>query len=107
MAKGSSTDPAVKRRLLGAEGGFGVMLGLDNDWTLRAIKAVGNYGEVYDEFFGPKALDLARGQNKLWTNGGLQYALPIPVRAMTRAKQPWRKRRQARGSAGLEPGCRR
>lgn len=74
--RAASTDPAVKR-LLGAEGGFGTLLGLDNDWLLRAIKAVGNYGELYDEFFGPKALDLARGQNKLWNQGGLHYALPF------------------------------
>ncbi|GAC1344525.1 MAG: amino acid ABC transporter substrate-binding protein [Acetobacteraceae bacterium] len=74
--KKSADDPAVKR-LLGVEGGFGAMMGLDNDWALRAIKAVGNYGELYDEFFGPKALDLARGQNKLWTQGGLHYALPF------------------------------
>jgi general L-amino acid transport system substrate-binding protein len=74
--RATSTDPAVKR-LLGAEGGFGTLLGLDNDWMLRAIKAVGNYGELYDEFFGPKALDLTRGQNKLWNQGGLHYALPF------------------------------
>ena len=72
----NSKDPLVKR-LLGAEGGFGAMLGLNNDWTLQAIKAAGNYGEIYDEFFGPKALDLARGQNKLWSQGGLHYALPF------------------------------
>ena len=72
----ASTDPAV-RRLLGVEGGFGALLGLDNDWALRAIKTAGNYGEIYDEFFGPKALDLARGQNRLWSQGGLQYALPF------------------------------
>ena len=72
----TSGDPGVKR-LLGAEGGFGAMMGLDNAWSLRAIKAAGNYGELYEEFFGPKALDLARGQNKLWTNGGLQYSLPF------------------------------
>lgn len=74
--KASSPDPTVKR-LLGAEGGFGALLGLDNDWLLRAVKAGGNYGELYDEFFGPKALDLARGQNKLWNQGGLQYSLPF------------------------------
>ena len=71
-----SGDPGVKR-LLGAEGGFGAMMGLDDAWSLRAIQAVGNYGELYDEFFGPKALDLARGQNKLWKDGGLQYTLPF------------------------------
>ena len=75
MAK-NSKDPLVKR-LLGVEGGFGAMLGLNNDWTLQAIKAAGNYGEIYDEFFGPKALDLARGQNKLWSQGGLHYPLPF------------------------------
>ncbi len=58
------------KRVLGAKGGFGA-------WTLRAIKAAGNYGELYDEFFGLKALDLARGQNKLWNQGGLQYPLPL------------------------------
>ncbi len=75
-AKKTSEDPGVKR-VLGTEGGFGAMMGLDNDWSLRAIKAVGNYGELYDAFFGPKALDLARGQNKLWNQGGLHYALPF------------------------------
>ena len=71
-----SADPAVKR-LLGTEGGFGTLLGLDDAWLLRAIKAGGNYGELYAQFFGPNALDLARGQNKLWNQGGLQYALPF------------------------------
>ena len=74
--KKSSGDPVVKR-LLGVEGGFGEMMGLDNAWSYRAIKAVGNYGELYDEFFGPKALDLARGQNKLYKDGGLVYPLPF------------------------------
>ena len=69
-------DPQVKR-LLGTEGGFGTLLGLNNDWALRAIEAGGNYGELYDEFFGPKALALPRGQNKLWGDGGLQYSLPF------------------------------
>lgn len=72
----SSQDPFV-RRLLGLEGDFGKLLGLDNEWAYRAIKAVGNYGEIYDRFFGPKALGLPRSQNNLWTNGGLQYALPF------------------------------
>ena len=49
----SSTDPTQKR-LLGTEGDFGKLLGLDNDWAVRAIAAVGNYGEIYDQFFGPR-----------------------------------------------------
>ena len=74
--KKASADPAIKR-LLGVEGGFGEMMGLDAAWSERVIKAGGNYGELYDEFFGPKALDLARGQNKLYKDGGLVYALPF------------------------------
>jgi general L-amino acid transport system substrate-binding protein len=74
--KKSSQDPFA-RRLLGVEGDFGLMLGLDNDWAYRALKVTGNYGEVYDQYFGPKALDLPRGLNNLWNKGGLQYALPF------------------------------
>lgn len=74
--KATSKDPFV-RRLLGAEGGFGKLLGLDDEWALRAIKVSGNYGEIYEEFFGPKALNLPRGLNNLWSKGGLQYSLPF------------------------------
>jgi general L-amino acid transport system substrate-binding protein len=74
--KASSNDPFV-RRLLGAEGGFGKLMGLDDDWALRAIKVSGNYGEIYDEYWGPKGLNLPRGLNSLWTKGGLQYSLPF------------------------------
>jgi general L-amino acid transport system substrate-binding protein len=72
----TSQDPFI-RRLLGKEGEFGQLLGLDPAWAERAIATVGNYGEVYDAYFGPKALNLPRGQNKLWKDGGLQYALPF------------------------------
>ena len=75
--KGSNPKDPTMRRLLGLEGDFGAQLGLDNAWSFNAIKAVGNYGEIYDEFFGPKALGLPRGLNNLWNKGGLQYALPI------------------------------
>ncbi len=74
--KTSSKDPFV-RRLLGTEGDLGKKMGLDDGWALRAIKAGGNYGELYDANFGPKTLDLPRGLNNLWSKGGLQYALPF------------------------------
>lgn len=76
MKSSDPKDPAV-RRLLGIEGDFGTLLGLDNAWAYNAIKAVGNYGEIYDTFFGPSALGLPRGLNNLWSKGGLQYALPF------------------------------
>lgn len=72
----SSTDPFV-RRLLGVEGGFGKLMGVDDDWAARAIKAVGNYGEIYDDYFGARGLKLPRGLNNLWTNGGLYFPLPF------------------------------
>ena len=62
--KTTSKDPFVLR-LLGVEGDFGKALGLDNDWALKAIKVSGNYGEMYERYFGPKALDLPRGLNNL------------------------------------------
>jgi general L-amino acid transport system substrate-binding protein len=71
-----SRDPFILR-VLGVEGDTGVKLGLDNEWAYRAIRAVGNYGEIYDRHFGPKALNLPRGLNNLWNNGGLHYTLPF------------------------------
>jgi len=70
--KKNSTDPQVKK-FLGLEGDLGKGLGLDNDWAYRIIKAEGNYGEVYDQYFGSKGLGLPRGLNNLWLNGGLMY----------------------------------
>jgi general L-amino acid transport system substrate-binding protein len=73
----ASETPNI-RRLLGVEGEFGVGIGLTNDWALRVIKHVGNYGESFDRNVGAGSpLGIARGQNALWTNGGLQYAPPI------------------------------
>jgi len=70
----SSEDPVV-RRLLGVEGELGSKLGLSNDFVYRVIKLVGNYGEVYERNLAPYGL--ARGQNALWTDGGLMYSPPF------------------------------
>ncbi len=65
-------------RLLGTSGNFGEMLGLDNKWAVRAISAVGNYGEIFERNVGVKTpLGLARGLNAQWREGGLMYAEPI------------------------------
>ncbi|HTW26155.1 MAG TPA: transporter substrate-binding domain-containing protein [Acetobacteraceae bacterium] len=70
-------DPVV-RRLLGSDPGIGRLLGLPDDWAARAISAVGNYGEVYARDVGRASpLDLPRGPNALWTQGGLLYPLPV------------------------------
>ena len=75
----TTTDPRV-RRLLGAEGEFGPMLGLSNAWAKDAVGAVGNYGEIFERNLGSQsALDLARGLNAQWNArpAGLIYGLPI------------------------------
>ena len=73
----TSNNPEI-RRLLGVEGKFGEGLGLSNDWVVRIIKAVGNYGESFDRHFGPKSLNSQpRSLNRLWTQGGLQFAPPV------------------------------
>jgi general L-amino acid transport system substrate-binding protein len=73
----TSTNPEI-RRLVGVEGNFGEMIGLPQDWAYRIIKHVGNYGEVFERNVGEGSrLKIKRGQNALWTQGGLQYAPPI------------------------------
>jgi general L-amino acid transport system substrate-binding protein len=72
------SDAPDVRRLLGVDGQFGQSLGLTNDWAYRIIKAVGNYGEVFERNVGRGSpLKIQRGLNALWTKGGLQYGLPV------------------------------
>jgi general L-amino acid transport system substrate-binding protein len=72
-----SQKPSVKR-LVGTEGEFGKPLGLSTSWAANAIRAVGNYGEVFDRNVGAHSpLGIPRGLNELWDNGGIQYAPPI------------------------------
>ena len=75
-----ASENANIRTLLGAEGDWGyTALGLDADALAKAIGAVGNYGEIYDRYFGANgiAFPLDRGLNNLWSNGGLIYAPPV------------------------------
>ncbi len=69
-----STNPDI-RRLLGAEGDLGSGLGVDAKWAVNVIKAVGNYGEMWDRTVAP--LGIPRGMNNLWNKGGLYYPPPI------------------------------
>ncbi len=73
----SSEDPGIKR-LLGTEGSFGEELGLSADWAHLIIKHIGNYGESFENNVGPNTpVNLPRGVNNLWTNGGIMYAPPV------------------------------
>jgi len=59
------------------DAGSGEALGIAPNWADRVVASVGNYGELYQRHLGPQALDLPRGINRLWTEGGLMYALPM------------------------------
>ncbi|MGJ4888874.1 amino acid ABC transporter substrate-binding protein [Bradyrhizobium sp. HKCCYLR20261] len=75
MAK---SDKPEFKRAFGTDGNLGEQLGLTKDWFSRIVKAVGNYGEMYDRNVGAGSkLQIARGLNQLWNKGGLQYAPPI------------------------------
>jgi len=82
--KSTTVDEALKsqspdiRRLVGSEGEFGHQLGLEPDWAVRAIRAVGNYGEIFERNVGAQSrLSIPRGLNALWSRGGIQYAPPV------------------------------
>jgi general L-amino acid transport system substrate-binding protein len=76
-AKAAGNNVSINR-LAGTEGDFGGMIGLDKQWAVRAISAVGNYGEIFERSIGVDTpLGLERGLNAQWTNGGLLYAPPI------------------------------
>lgn len=72
------TDNPEVNRLLGTEGELGAMLGLEADWAVAAIKAGGNYGELFEKNIGENTpIGLARGLNAQYTDGGLLYAPPF------------------------------
>ena len=72
-----SPSPSVQR-LLGKTGELGPAVGLDRAWLLNAVKAVGNYGEIYDRHLGDGSqVRLPRGYNRLWNRGGLLWSPPI------------------------------
>ena len=77
LASAPGANPTINR-ILGTEGSMGEMLGLDKKWAVRAILAVGNYGEIFERHLGMKTpLALPRGLNASWKNGGILYAAPI------------------------------
>lgn len=82
--KSDNTDIALQSikpdvlRFVGVQGSFGNWLGLDNDWAVKIVKSVGNYGEIYERNLGSGSpLGIPRGMNQLWNLGGIQYAPPM------------------------------
>jgi general L-amino acid transport system substrate-binding protein len=77
QTRSNSTDPAVQL-YFGPPSTMGATLGLDADWAVRVVKSVGNYGELYERDLGSGSpLQLPRGLNALWSQGGLLYAHPL------------------------------
>ena len=75
--RATSTNPNT-RRLLGVTPELGQALRLEPAWAYNVIRAIGNYGELYERTMGEATpVALPRGPNNLWTNGGLLYALPM------------------------------
>ena len=73
----TTQDPELQR-IFGRSGTLGADAGLPADWAVRAIQAVGNYGEIFERHLGRGSrFAMARGVNDLWTRGGLIYGLPI------------------------------
>lgn len=73
----NSQKPAVKR-LMGTDGNLGERIGLPAGWAVRIVRAVGNYGEVFERNIGAGSkLAIPRGLNQLWSSGGIQYAPPL------------------------------
>jgi general L-amino acid transport system substrate-binding protein len=71
-----SSDPQI-RRFLGVEPGLGAGLGVDEKYAYNIVKALGNYGDLYEKYLGEKTpLGIPRGMNKLWTDGGILYVPP-------------------------------
>jgi general L-amino acid transport system substrate-binding protein len=72
-----SDNPVIKR-ILGVTPGMGKALGVDEKWVYNIVKQVGNYGESFERNVGKNTpLKIERGLNRLWSQGGLQYAEPI------------------------------
>jgi len=71
----SNKATPAQLRFVGREGSLGENLGLDAKWSYNVIRLVGNYGEIWDRNIS--GLELPRGLNNLWNNGGIMYAPPV------------------------------
>jgi general L-amino acid transport system substrate-binding protein len=78
LVKSKEKGKPRQERFLGLYGNYGKMLGVNNDWVVRVVESVGNYGEMFDRNLGKGSpLNLERGENSLWSQGGLMYAPPF------------------------------
>ena len=82
----AATGNTAADRLLGFAGSYGQeALGLSPTAAQEVIRAVGNYGEVFERSLGAGGIGLPRGRNALWAEapcaacpkGGQLYAPPL------------------------------
>ncbi len=74
----ANTKDVEVMNLLGKTGDIGPQLGLDPQWAYRIIKSIGNYGEIYNRHFGlGTPINMERGLNRLWNQGGALFAPPF------------------------------
>ncbi|MGC5704147.1 amino acid ABC transporter substrate-binding protein [Pseudomonas sp. NFXW11] len=78
LGEAKSTKNPDIARLLGGDGEYGKDLKLPKDWVVKVVSQVGNYGEMFERNLGKSSpLEIDRGLNALWNNGGIQYAPPV------------------------------
>ncbi|TCH96187.1 amino acid ABC transporter substrate-binding protein [Roseococcus sp. SYP-B2431] len=66
----TATDPAI-RRFLGLVENVGTGFGVSANFAYDVVRAIGNYGELYERTAGAGGLGMERGPNRIWTQGGL------------------------------------
>ena len=70
-------DPALQR-FIGVADEFSKPLGVEPGWAVRIVQSVGNYGEMFERNVGRgSTLNLERGPNRPWSEGGIMYAPPM------------------------------
>jgi general L-amino acid transport system substrate-binding protein len=73
-----SAGDSTANRILGTDTEIDKALGVEPGWAVRAVRSVGNYGEIFERNLGKQSpLKLERGLNRLWKDGGLMYAPPM------------------------------
>ena len=75
----ADTADAEIHRLLGTgDDDILAMMNMPKDAMYNAIKATGNYGEIFERNLGASSgINIVRGVNNSWTNGGILYSPPF------------------------------
>lgn len=69
-----TTQDAKIRRFLGLSDNVGRGFGSADSFAYEIVRQIGNYGEMFERTAGEQGLGMARGPNRLWTDGGLHVS---------------------------------